>query len=62
MRRVKDIETVNAQEYLSIDEAATVLGLRRESIRQYLYQGKLTTYKFKGNTYLKKDEVEANRS
>ena len=62
MRRVKDIESVTAQEYLSIDEAAILLGLRRESIRQYLYQGKLTTYKFKGNTYLKKDEVEANRS
>ena len=36
-RRVKDIESVTAQEYLKKDdEAATVLGLRRESIRHVL--------------------------
>lgn len=54
----KDIKQANVADYLTVDEAAEELGIKPTAIRNYLTWGKLTTYKFKTLTLIKREEVE----
>jgi hypothetical protein len=55
--KAKELKQVNAQDYLTSDEAAAALGVKPTAIRNYLHLGKLTTYKFKSLTLLDVKEV-----
>ena len=59
MAEIKTLKKADAESFLTIEEAASELGLKQTVIRNYLHVGKLTTYKFKTLTLLKADEVEA---
>ena len=56
--KIKEIQSVNGKEYLSIEEAATMLGIQTAAIRNYLNLDKLTTFKFKSHTFVSLHEVE----
>lgn len=58
MNKVKELKEAKIADYLTVDEAATELGIKPTAIRNYLTWGKLTTYKFKTLTLLHKDEIE----
>lgn len=58
MRKVEHLSKAEADRYLTVDEAAESLGVKAPVIRNYLYQDKLTTYKFKTLTLLSKRDVE----
>ena len=57
MNNAKQLKTVNDSNYLTVSEAANTLGIKESAIRNYLYAGKMTTYKFKELTLLSKSEV-----
>jgi excisionase family DNA binding protein len=59
MAEIKTLKKADDESYLTIEQAANELGLKATVIRNYLYEGKMVTYKFKTLTLLKKDEVEA---
>lgn len=59
MGEVKELKRADVESYLTVEEAANELGLKPTVIRNYLYEGRLTAYKFKTLTLLKADEVEA---
>lgn len=58
MKKVKTLRHVNENEYLTVDEASEVLGVKANAIRNYLYLGSLTTHKFKNLTLLDAKEVD----
>ena len=59
MNKVKPLKQINSvDDFLTVDEAATELGIKPTAIRNYLYWGKMTTYKFKTLTLVQKEEVE----
>ena len=60
--KIRELRTASGGEYLSIQEAATLLGIKEGAIRNYLSAGKLTTYKFKNLTLLHIDEIQAWKS
>ena len=62
MARIHEIKQADGSKFLTIEEAATELNVKPTAIRNYLYAGKLTTYKFKTLTLLRIDEVEAWKS
>lgn len=51
------MKQVNADSYMTVEEASRELGIKSTVLRNYLYQGKLTTYKFKTLTLLRAKEV-----
>jgi len=57
MNKARHLKTVNGNKYLSVSEASNTLGVKESAIRNYLYAGKLTTYKFKELTLLSKSEI-----
>jgi len=57
MKKEKQLKQVNGSEYLTVEEAASALGIKTTAIRNYLYLGKFTTVKFKGLTLLDAKEV-----
>jgi excisionase family DNA binding protein len=59
MAEGKTLKRADTENFLTVEEAATELGLKTTVIRNYLSEGKLTAYKFKTLTLLKKDDVEA---
>jgi len=59
MNKVKELKQANVAAYLTVEEAAQELGIKPTAIRNYLTWGKMTTYKFKTLTLLKKQEVES---
>jgi excisionase family DNA binding protein len=59
MREAKQLRAAEQGDFLTTDEAARALGIKSAAIRNYLYAGKLTTYKFKSLTLLSRQEVEA---
>jgi excisionase family DNA binding protein len=59
MAEIKTLKKADDEGYLTIEQAANELGLKPTVIRNYLYEGKMTTYKFKTLTLLKAEEVEA---
>lgn len=56
---MKELKQANAANYFTVDEAANELGIKPTAIRNYLCDGKLTTYKFKTLTLLHQEEVES---
>lgn len=56
---IKNITKVDGDLFLSVGEASKELGVKENAIRNYLYEGKMTTYKFKGLTLVSKAEIEA---
>lgn len=56
--KAKYLNRVNADDYLTVDEASQRMGVKETAIRNYLYAGKLTTYKFKNLTLIAKSEVK----
>ncbi len=58
MKKVHRLERAKASDYLTTEEAAERLRIKNSAIRNYLYEGKLTTYKFKTLTLLKVEEIE----
>lgn len=61
MAVVREINKPDAREYLTVEEAATELKIKPTAIRNYLADGKLTTYKFKTLTLLSTEEIESWR-
>jgi len=59
MNKVKQLKQVNDADFFTVEEAATELGIKTTAIRNYLYDEKLTTYKFKTLTLVSKEEIEA---
>ena len=57
MNKAKRLKTVNGNKYLSVSEASNTLGVKESAIRNYLYAGKMTTYKFKELTLISKSEI-----
>ena len=57
MNKARHLKTVNGSKYLSVSEASNTLGVKESAIRNYLYAGKMTTYKFKELTLLSKSEI-----
>ncbi len=58
MRKLRLLKQVVESDYLTVEEAAKVLGIKTTAIRNYLFDGKLTTYKFKTLTLIHTQEVE----
>jgi len=58
MKKERSLKNVNEKDYLTVEEAAGVLGVKSNAIRNYLYLGKFTTHKFKTLTLLDANEVE----
>jgi len=54
----RELTQVNAKDFYTTDEAAQELGIKPSAIRNYLWSGDLTTYKFKTLTLVDADEVE----
>jgi len=59
MRKEKELKQANVADYFTVEEAAEELGIKPTAIRNYLYDGKLTTYKFKTLTLIDSKEVES---
>ena len=59
MRTEKELKQASVADYFTVEEAAEELGIKPTVIRNYLYDGKLTTYKFKTLTLVKREEVES---
>lgn len=58
-KKIKYLKTAQENDFLTTEEAASVLGIKSTAIRNYLYANKLTTYKFKTLTLLHRNEIEA---
>jgi excisionase family DNA binding protein len=56
---MKRLKQANEAEYLTVEEAARELGIKTTAIRNYLWEEKLTTFKFKTLTLVSKQEVES---
>ncbi len=56
--KMRNLDKAEADRYLTVDEASEELGVKVTVLRNYLYQDKLTTFKFKTLTLLSKSEVE----
>ena len=62
MNKVKHIKQASDAEFLTVEEASKELGVKWNAIRNYLYDGRLTTYKFKTLTLIHRDEVAARKA
>jgi len=58
----KELISVSSKDYLTVEEASQRLGIKPTAIRNYLYLGKFTTYKFKNLTLLDIREVNEWKS
>jgi excisionase family DNA binding protein len=54
---VKRLTTATTDDFLTTQEAAEYLNVKPEVIRNYLWEGKLTKYKFKNLTLLSIEEL-----
>jgi len=57
VKKERILNKVDGNAYLTVDEASQALGVKPNAIRNYLYLGKFTTYKFKNLTMLDLKEV-----
>jgi len=55
---MKELKHVDADNFLTAEEAASWLGIKVGAIRNYLSEGRLTTFKFKTLTLLKVEEIK----
>jgi len=58
MRKLRLLKQAIDADFLTVEEAAKVLGIKTTAIRNYLYDGKMTTYKFKTLTLVGRQEIE----
>ncbi len=58
MSKIENLSVAMADQYLTIEEASQVLGIKTSVLRNYLHLDKITTYKFKTLTLVSKREVE----
>lgn len=56
---LKEINKVDGDKFLTVQEASKELGVKENAIRNYLYEEKMTTYKFKSLTLISREEIEA---
>ena len=61
MDALKKLKQADEALYFTVEEAATALGIKPTAIRNYLYESKLTTFKFKTLTLVSRKEVESWR-
>ena len=59
IKRPKQLNVASTENFLSTEEAAQFLKVKPTAIRNYLWEGKLTTYKFKTLTLLSIEELRA---
>jgi excisionase family DNA binding protein len=59
MAKIRRLTSAHDADFLTIEEAAKSLRIKPTAVRNYLYEGKLTTYKFKTLTLVRAPEVEA---
>jgi predicted transcriptional regulator len=59
MNKTKTLKQATDSEFFTVEESAKELGIKPTAIRNYLCDGKLTTYKFKTMTLLDKKEIES---
>ncbi len=57
MAQTKTLKVVRSEDFLTVEEAAKVLGIKPTAIRNYLHANRLTTFKFKTLTLLSQKEV-----
>ena len=57
IKRPKTLNTATTEDFLSTEEAAQFLKVKPTVIRNYLCDGKFTTYKFKNLTLLSVEEL-----
>jgi excisionase family DNA binding protein len=58
MTKPKELKEATVSGFFTVEEAAAELGVKQTAIRNYLCDGKMTTYKFKTLTLIRRDEVE----
>ena len=58
MNKIKQINKPDTLDFFTVDKAANELSIKPTAIRNYLTWGKMTTYKFKTLTLIKRQEVE----
>ncbi len=58
MSKTRILNEADEDTFFSVSEASSFLSVKESAIRNYLYERKLTTYKFKGLTLLSKREIE----
>jgi len=57
-RYIQHLDRAEADKYLTVEEASVELNVKPTVLRNYLYQGKFTTFKFKTLTLLRKRDIE----
>jgi len=62
MNKVKHIKQASDAEYFTVEEASKELGVAMNALRNYLYDGRLTTYKFKTLTLIHRKEVAERKA
>ena len=55
---MRELKNVEGDKYLTAEEAAIALGIKAGAVRNYLSEGKFTTFKFKTLTLVSADEVK----
>ena len=58
---LKRLNTASTENFLTTEEAANYLGVKPGVVRNYLWAGKLTTYKFKTLTLLSIKELSERK-
>ena len=58
MAKLKELKQADIARFFTVEEAAKELGIKTTAIRNYLFDGKLTTYKFKTLTLIGRGEVD----
>ncbi len=56
---MSDVKIENLQDFLTVEEAARLVGLSHWTIRMYLHQRKLTKYRLCSRTMVNRDELLA---
>lgn len=56
---IRKLNAASTEDFLSTEEAAAYLEIKPTVVRNYLCEGKLTTYKFKTLTLLSLEELDA---
>ena len=55
---IRKLNAASTEDFLSTEEAADYLGIKPTVVRNYLWEGKLTTFKFKNLTLLSREELD----
>jgi excisionase family DNA binding protein len=61
-RMIKTLNVASTEDFFSTEEAADYLGVKPAVVRNYLWEGRFTTYKFKTLTLLSKEELGKYRT